>query len=145
MAQRSRVEDHVVTALSQLIRAAEAARHVGTEVELWKQLATIRPLDSGTAVGLMDSLARAGDRAGAIRHGRRCSGPSLTLVPTPRSSRPSSDCGARSSLPPRSSKRERRRRASTPRLTRLAGRSLQRRRTTARSHRRRPLPQHRPR
>jgi serine/threonine protein kinase/DNA-binding SARP family transcriptional activator/Tfp pilus assembly protein PilF len=38
--------------------------------ELWRQLATVDPLSSRVAVGYMEALAAAGDRAGALRFAR---------------------------------------------------------------------------
>lgn len=68
--QRSRLEDGVIGALERLARQAESDGRPRDAVEWRKRLATIRPLDASTAVGLMTSLAHAGDRAGALQHAR---------------------------------------------------------------------------
>jgi DNA-binding SARP family transcriptional activator/tetratricopeptide (TPR) repeat protein len=67
--QRGRFEDRVVNALGQLASRAAQGEDLGGEIEWRKKLAGLRPLDSAAAAGLMMALARAGDRAGAIRHG----------------------------------------------------------------------------
>ena len=68
--QRARLEDGVIGALERLARQAESDGRLRDAVEWRKRLAIIRPLDASTAVGLMTSLAHAGDRAGALQHAR---------------------------------------------------------------------------
>jgi DNA-binding SARP family transcriptional activator/TolB-like protein len=68
--QRARLEDGVIGALERLARQAEGEGRPRDAVEWRKRLAGIRPLDAATAVGLMTSLAYAGDRAGALQHAR---------------------------------------------------------------------------
>jgi DNA-binding SARP family transcriptional activator len=68
--QRARLEDGVIGALERLARQAESDGRPRDAVEWRKRLAIIRPLDASTAVGLMTSLAHAGDRAGALQHAR---------------------------------------------------------------------------
>jgi DNA-binding SARP family transcriptional activator len=68
--QRARLEDGVIGALERLARQAESDGRPRDAVEWRKRLAVIRPLDASTAVGLMTSLAHAGDRAGALQHAR---------------------------------------------------------------------------
>jgi DNA-binding SARP family transcriptional activator len=67
-AQRSRVAERVADALEQLGNAADAAGETRRVVEWRRRLANMRPLDAHAAVLLMNSLAAAGDRAGALQH-----------------------------------------------------------------------------
>jgi DNA-binding SARP family transcriptional activator len=57
-------------ALESLARAARAAGDPRTAVDWWRKLAAIEPLNARVTVGLMDALAAAGDRGGAIQHAR---------------------------------------------------------------------------
>jgi DNA-binding SARP family transcriptional activator len=57
-------------ALESLARAARAAGDPRNAVAWWRKLAAIEPLNARVTVGLMDSLAASGDRAGAIQHAR---------------------------------------------------------------------------
>jgi DNA-binding SARP family transcriptional activator/TolB-like protein len=66
--QRARVAERVADALEQLGNAAEAAGETRRVVEWRRRLAAMRPLDAHAAVLLMNSLAAAGDRAGALQH-----------------------------------------------------------------------------
>ena len=66
--QRARIEEQIVRALEHL---ADAARDGGDQKrasDWWKRAAGLRPLDSRVALRLMETLAAAGDRAGAIQH-----------------------------------------------------------------------------
>jgi DNA-binding SARP family transcriptional activator/TolB-like protein len=67
-AQRARIAERVGDALEQLGNAAEAAGETRRVVEWRRRLAAMRPLDAHAAVLLMNSLAAAGDRAGALQH-----------------------------------------------------------------------------
>jgi serine/threonine-protein kinase len=67
-AQRARVSERVADALEQLGNAAEAAGESRRLVEWRRRLAAMRPLDAHAAVLLMNALAAAGDRAGALQH-----------------------------------------------------------------------------
>jgi DNA-binding SARP family transcriptional activator len=60
-------QDHSRT-LESLARAAFAAGRNTDAVTWWNRLAALDPLNARVAVGLMEALAAAGDRAGAIRH-----------------------------------------------------------------------------
>ena len=67
-AQRARIGERVGDALEQLGNAAEAAGESRRVVEWRRKLAAMRPLDAHAAVLLMNALAAAGDRAGALQH-----------------------------------------------------------------------------
>ena len=67
-AQRARMADRVADTLEQLGNAAEAAGETRRVVEWRRKLAALRPLDAHAAVLLMNALAAAGDRAGALQH-----------------------------------------------------------------------------
>jgi DNA-binding SARP family transcriptional activator/TolB-like protein len=67
-AQRTRIAERVGDALEQLGNAAESAGEPRRVVEWRRRLAAMRPLDAHAAVLLMNSLAAAGDRAGALQH-----------------------------------------------------------------------------
>jgi len=66
--QRARLAERVADALEQLGNAADAAGESRRVVEWRRKLAGMRPLDAHAAVLLMNSLAAAGDRAGALQH-----------------------------------------------------------------------------
>ena len=66
--QRTRLEDRAIAALDGLANKASAGGDQRTELELRKRIAALRPLDSGAALRLMQVLAAAGDRAGALQH-----------------------------------------------------------------------------
>ena len=66
--QRARLAERVADALEQLGNAADAAGETRRVVEWRRRLAAMRPLDAHAAVLLMNSLAAAGDRAGALQH-----------------------------------------------------------------------------
>jgi DNA-binding SARP family transcriptional activator len=67
-AQRARINERVADALEQLGNASEAAGETRRVVEWRRKLAAMRPLDAHATVLLMNSLAAAGDRAGALQH-----------------------------------------------------------------------------
>lgn len=67
-AQRTRTAERVADALEQLGNAADAAGETRRVVEWRRKLAAMRPLDAHAAVLLMNALAAAGDRAGALQH-----------------------------------------------------------------------------
>ena len=67
-AQRTRIAERVADALEQLGNAAESAGEPRRVVEWRRKLAAMRPLDAHAAVLLMNALAAAGDRAGALQH-----------------------------------------------------------------------------
>src|SRR4030095_7048790 len=56
--------------LESLARAAHARGDPLAAVSWWQKLAALDPLNARVTVGLMESLAAAGDRAGAIRQAR---------------------------------------------------------------------------
>ena len=68
--ERSAIAVEHSRALESLARAARAAGDARTSVAWWRKLAAIEPLNARVTVGLMDSLAAAGDRAGALQHAR---------------------------------------------------------------------------
>jgi DNA-binding SARP family transcriptional activator/TolB-like protein len=57
-------------ALESLARGARAAGDTRAALGWWRKLAGLEPLNARVTVGLMDALAAAGDRAGAIQHAR---------------------------------------------------------------------------
>lgn len=67
-AQRAKIEERVVRTFERLAMQAQEAGDARRAADWWKRAAAIRPLDSGFAVHLMEMLALAGDRAGALRH-----------------------------------------------------------------------------
>ncbi len=66
--QRDRIEAKIARALEQLAVAASAKGDARQAADWWKRLATLRPLDSGIAVRLMEALIAVGDRAGALNY-----------------------------------------------------------------------------
>lgn len=66
--ERARIEEAVVRALDQLATAARNTGDASRAADWWKRAAGLRPLDSRVAVRLMEALAAAGDRAGALQH-----------------------------------------------------------------------------
>ncbi|AHG91848.1 transcriptional activator domain-containing protein [Gemmatirosa kalamazoonensis] len=55
-------------ALESLARAASARGAPADAVGWWRKLAALEPLNARVTVGLMESLDKSGDRAGALRH-----------------------------------------------------------------------------
>jgi DNA-binding SARP family transcriptional activator/Tol biopolymer transport system component len=68
--ERSRVAARYGDALFRLAQASQVAGDHAAAIEWWRQLATVDPLSTRNALGLMQSLAAAGDTAGALRHAR---------------------------------------------------------------------------
>jgi serine/threonine-protein kinase len=68
--ERSRLAKRATAALEQLAAAAAAAGERGEAIRWWRQLAALDPLSSRVALSLMQALAAAGDRVGAIQHAR---------------------------------------------------------------------------
>lgn len=67
--RREHYEGRLVRALQQLASHSEERGDFRGAAVWRKRLAGLRPLDSAAAIDLMTALARAGDRAGALRHG----------------------------------------------------------------------------
>ena len=61
--------DHA-RALESLARSTNASGNYGASVGWWRKLAATDPLNGRVAVALMEALAAAGDRAGALHHAR---------------------------------------------------------------------------
>jgi len=57
-------------ALESLARGARTAGDARASVAWWRKLAALEPLNARVTVGLMEALAGAGDRAGALQHAR---------------------------------------------------------------------------
>jgi DNA-binding SARP family transcriptional activator/predicted Zn-dependent protease len=68
--ERAALAQDYSRALESLARAAHARGDPLGAVSWWQKLAALDPLNARITVGLMESLAAAGDRAGAIRHAR---------------------------------------------------------------------------
>lgn len=66
--ERMRLRERMLTALERLAKTAPSDGDPRASIRLWRRLATMDPLNSRIAVGLMKSIAAAGDRAAAIRH-----------------------------------------------------------------------------
>ncbi len=60
----------VAALLEALAREAARRDDLASAVGWWRRLATLEPLNSAVALALMEALAAAGDRAGALRHAR---------------------------------------------------------------------------
>jgi DNA-binding SARP family transcriptional activator len=69
-AQRDRLQGLLVQALDRLATRAEEMDEHGRAVEWRRRLVGLLPLDSAHVVKLMQAMARAGDRAGAIQQAR---------------------------------------------------------------------------
>ncbi len=65
---RSARSREVATLLEALAREAGRRDDLASAVGWWRRLATLEPLNSAVALALMEALAAAGDRAGALRH-----------------------------------------------------------------------------
>ena len=68
--ERDRLARSFAAAVEELAVRDEAAGDFAGAAELWRRRATCDPFDSRVAVRLMQALAAAGNRAGAIQHGR---------------------------------------------------------------------------
>ena len=62
-------QDHA-RALESLARRALATGNASVSVGWWRRLAALEPLNARVTVGLMEAMAAAGERAGAIKHAR---------------------------------------------------------------------------
>jgi serine/threonine-protein kinase len=69
-AERARVADRLQHALRGLAGAAAARGDHSGAAGWWRRLSTLDPTDARSALGLMNALAAAGDRAGALQHAR---------------------------------------------------------------------------
>lgn len=69
-AERDRLARMYGSTLRELAADAEAEGHVDEAIEWFRRLGVHEPYDSRVALRLMEALARAGDRAGALRHAR---------------------------------------------------------------------------
>ncbi len=69
-AHRERLAARVLDALQRLAGRADAAGETARAMQWWRRAAELSPLDSGIALRLMESMAAAGDRAGALQHAR---------------------------------------------------------------------------
>ncbi|MDQ3998000.1 MAG: winged helix-turn-helix domain-containing protein, partial [Gemmatimonadota bacterium] len=67
-AERDRLARRYAGAVRDLAVGAEAAGQPACAAEWWRQLVAHDPYDSQVALGLVRALARAGNRAGALRH-----------------------------------------------------------------------------
>lgn len=67
--ERNELARDYATALERLAITAQQTGDLRTAVGWWRRRATHDPYDSHVAVTLMNALAAAGDRAGAIQHG----------------------------------------------------------------------------
>src|SRR5690606_35149215 len=65
--ERAALHAQYVAALEVLAREAAAAEDHAAAVREWRRLAAAEPLSSRVALGLMQALAAAGDRAGALQ------------------------------------------------------------------------------
>ncbi len=69
-AERAALAREYREALERLIEAATAAGDHRAAVGWWRRLAAVDPLDAEVAMGLIRAFAAAGDRSGALQHGR---------------------------------------------------------------------------
>jgi len=69
-AERTRLASRAERAVESLAAAATARGDHRASAEWWRRLTVFDPLSSRFALGLMEALAAAGDRAGALRHAR---------------------------------------------------------------------------
>ena len=69
-AERTRLAARAERALETLAAAATARGDHRAAAERWRRLTVLDPLSSRFALGLMEALVAAGDRAGALRHAR---------------------------------------------------------------------------
>src|SRR5436190_2889331 len=68
--ERARLRSEYQTAVEFLANAAAEAGDHSRSVTWWRRLANSDPLSAGTTKKLMLALSAAGDRAGAVKHGR---------------------------------------------------------------------------
>lgn len=69
--EQRKLLDEYHSALKQLAQSAESAGELDAAVAYWRRLTVSAPLDSGAALGLVQALARCGDRGGAASAARR--------------------------------------------------------------------------
>ena len=69
-AERSRLGARYVQAAEAVAAERERAGDIAASVECWRRLAARDPYSSRIALGLMRTMAAAGDTAGAVRHAR---------------------------------------------------------------------------
>ena len=67
-AERDRLEREHLTALERLARCAQCEGRIDEAVSWRRQIAAADPLSSRATLGLLTTLAAAGDRAGALKH-----------------------------------------------------------------------------
>jgi serine/threonine-protein kinase len=67
---RGRLAGRYAAALERLAREAAEKGDRGPAIEAWRKIVTLDPFSARAALGLMTTLADAGERAEAIRHGR---------------------------------------------------------------------------
>ena len=70
-AQRHRLARRLCAALVDLANAATARGEQARSAEWWRRAAEVDPLDSQIALDLIQALAAAGNRAGALQHARQ--------------------------------------------------------------------------
>jgi DNA-binding SARP family transcriptional activator/TolB-like protein len=68
--ERSQLQHDYMRVLESLARTATAKGDASRSVSWWRRLAALDPLNARVTVGLMEALAAAGDRAGALQHAR---------------------------------------------------------------------------
>ncbi len=68
--ERSQLQHDYMRVLESLARTATAKGDASRAVSWWRRLAALDPLNARVTVGLMEALAAAGDRAGALQHAR---------------------------------------------------------------------------
>ena len=68
--ERTALEHEHKRVLESLARTTSAAGDTAAALTWWRRLAAVDPLNARVAVGLMEALAAAGDRAGALDHAR---------------------------------------------------------------------------
>ncbi len=69
--QREQLAQRYVLALEQLARGASEREDLATALDWWRRLCEVDPLNSRSALGLVQALAATGDRAGAVLHAAR--------------------------------------------------------------------------
>ena len=68
--QRRRLHQMYFGAIQRLARQADERHETQAAVTWWRRLASLEPTNAAAALGLMEALAAAGDRAGALQHYR---------------------------------------------------------------------------
>ena len=67
--ERTRYATRCADSLRRLIRAAQSAKDCESEIDWARRLVAIDPVDSSSALILVEALAKSGDIAAALRHG----------------------------------------------------------------------------